>query len=105
VKPVRALLCAALLTLAGLPAWAQQVSRDDAAAMAQRQTGGRVLSVDQADAGGRPVWRVKVVTGSGDVRVVLIDMGGSSARDPGGNSARDTGGRSQRDGGARSQRY
>jgi uncharacterized membrane protein YkoI len=50
------------------------VSRDDAAAVAQRETGGRVLSVDRADAGGRAVWRVKVVTSRGDVRVVLVDV-------------------------------
>jgi uncharacterized membrane protein YkoI len=62
-----------LLAVAGLPAWAN-VSRDDAAAVVQRGTGGRVLSVERADAGGRPVWRVKVVTPRGDVRVVLVDV-------------------------------
>jgi uncharacterized membrane protein YkoI len=59
--------------VAGLPAWAA-VSRDDAAAVVQQQTGGRVLSVERTDAGGRPVWRVKVVTPRGDVRVVLVDV-------------------------------
>ena len=54
------------------PAWAA-VSRDAAAAIAQRASGGRVLSVEQADAGGRQVWRVKVLTPRGEVRVVLID--------------------------------
>lgn len=57
------------------PAWAD-VSRDEAAAMAARQTGGRVLSVDRAESGRGPVWRVKVVTPKGEVRVVLIDAGG-----------------------------
>lgn len=71
---IRSVLCAALLALAGLPAWAA-VSRDEAAMTAQRETGGRVLSVEQADVGGRPVWRVKVVTPRGDVRVVLVEMG------------------------------
>lgn len=79
MKPVRLLLCAVLLALSGLNAWAA-VSRDDAAAVAQRQTGGRVLSVEQADAGGRPVWRVKVVTPRGDVRVVLVDMASGQSR-------------------------
>jgi len=79
LKPVRLLLCAVLLALSGLNAWAA-VSRDDAAAVAQRQTGGRVLSVEQADAGGRPVWRVKVVTPRGDVRVVLVDMASGQSR-------------------------
>lgn len=71
----RKLLCALLLALAGLPAWAA-ASRDEAAAVAQRETGGRVLAVDQADAGGRPVWRVKVVTPRGEVRVILVEVTG-----------------------------
>jgi uncharacterized membrane protein YkoI len=65
------LLCALLLA-AALPAWAA-VSRDDAAAIAQQQTGGRVLAVERMDAGGRPAWRVKVVTPRGEVRVIVID--------------------------------
>ena len=78
---IRSVLCAALIALAGLPAWAA-VSRDEAAMVAQRETGGRVLSVEQADSGGRPVWRVKVVTPRGDVRVVLVEMnGGAGAGD------------------------
>ncbi len=64
-------VCAVLLALAA-PAWAD-VSRDQAAAAAQRQTGGRVLSVDKAESGRRTVWRVKVVTPRGEVRVVFID--------------------------------
>ncbi|HSW15861.1 MAG TPA: PepSY domain-containing protein [Ramlibacter sp.] len=75
----RKLLCIALLLTAGLPAWAQ-VSREAAAAMAQRDSGGRVLSVDRADSGGRAVWRVKVVTPRGDVRVVIVDAGGGGQR-------------------------
>jgi uncharacterized membrane protein YkoI len=67
-------LCAALVLLA-TAAWAD-MSRDDAAAAAQRATGGRVLSVDKADSGGRPAWRVKVVTPQGEVRVIMIDAGG-----------------------------
>ena len=72
IKPKFAkLLCTALLA-AALPVWAA-VSRDDAAAIAQQQTGGRVLAVERMDAGGRPAWRVKVVTPNGEVRVVVID--------------------------------
>lgn len=67
IKP----LCAVLLVVA-TSAWAD-LSRDDAAAAAQRMTSGRVLSVDQTNAGGRPAWRVKVVTAQGEVRVILID--------------------------------
>lgn len=73
MKAIRTLLCAALLAAAALPAVAA-VSRDDAAAVAQRETGGRVLAVERAEMGGRQVWRVKVVTPRGDVRVVLVDM-------------------------------
>ena len=69
---VRTLILAAALA-AVLPAWAD-VSRDDAAAIAQRVSQGRVLAVERAESGNRPVWRVKVVTPAGDVRVVLVDV-------------------------------
>ena len=65
------IVCALLLALAA-PAWAD-VSRDDAAAVAQRASGGRVLAVERSQVDQRPVWRVKVLTPSGDVRVILVD--------------------------------
>ncbi len=72
MKPL--LLClSCLLLVAATPAWAD-VSRDDAAAIAQRQTGGRVLSVERAERDGQAVWRVKVVTGQGEVKVIFIDV-------------------------------
>lgn len=64
-------LCALLIALA-TPAWAD-IGREEAAAAAQRVASGRVLSVDRTEASGRPVWRVKVLTGQGEVRVILID--------------------------------
>ena len=64
-------LITALMLALSLPAWAD-VSRDDAAAMAQQATGGRVLSVDQSQREGRLVWRVKLLTPRGEVIVVLI---------------------------------
>lgn len=67
----RSLCCAALVALAA-PAWAD-ISRDQAAAVAQRLGGGRVLSVEKAESGNRSVWRVKVITAQGEVRVILID--------------------------------
>ena len=71
----RRLLAGGLILLAvSTTAWAE-VSRDQAAAAAQRQTGGRVLSVDKTESGRRIVWRVKVVTPGGEVRVVFIDAG------------------------------
>jgi uncharacterized membrane protein YkoI len=71
MKSLRHILLLVLLA-ASAAAWAA-VSRDEAAAIAQRETGGRVLAVERADAGGRAVWRVKVVTPRGEVRVVRID--------------------------------
>jgi uncharacterized membrane protein YkoI len=71
MKLATLLLCVSLMT-AVAPAWAA-VSRDEAAAIAQRQTGGRVLSVERSDAGGRSVWRVKVLTKAGEVRVIMLD--------------------------------
>jgi len=67
VKP----LCALLIALAA-PAWAD-IGRDEAAAAAQRVAAGRVLSVDKTEADHRPVWRVKVLTSQGQVRVILVD--------------------------------
>ncbi len=64
-------LCAIFL-LASAPAWAE-VSREQAAAVAQQAGNGRVLSVDRANEGGRAVWRVKVLTARGEVRVILVD--------------------------------
>ena len=64
-------LCALLIVVAA-PAWAD-VSKDEAAAAAQRVATGRVLSVDKTEADRRPVWRVKVLTTKGEVRVILID--------------------------------
>lgn len=71
MKLLTTLITALMLTLS-LPAWAD-VSRDDAATIAQQATGGRVLAVDQTQRDGRPVWRVKLLTPQGEVIVVLID--------------------------------
>jgi uncharacterized membrane protein YkoI len=71
MKLLTALITALMLALS-LPAWAD-VSRDDAASMAQKASGGRVLSVDQVQREGRAVWRVKLLTPQGEVIVVLID--------------------------------
>jgi uncharacterized membrane protein YkoI len=67
LKPV----CAVLIVLA-TPAWAD-ISRDEVAAAAQRVSDGRVLSVEKAESGRRPVWRVKILTEKGEVWVILID--------------------------------
>ena len=72
MKLISALLCSVLMVLAA-PAWAD-TSRDDAAAIAQRVSGARVLSVERSERGGHAVWRVKLVTPRGEVRVILIDV-------------------------------
>lgn len=64
-------LCALLIALA-TPAWAD-IGRDEAAVAAQRQSQGRVLSVEKSESDRRPVWRVKIVTPQGEVRVILVD--------------------------------
>lgn len=72
MKFLTALTTALLMTLT-LPAWSD-VSRDAAAAAAQNSSGGRVLAVDRIDHGGRAVWRVKVLTKQGEVKVILVDV-------------------------------
>jgi uncharacterized membrane protein YkoI len=71
MKFLTALTTALLMTLT-LPAWAE-VNRDEAAATVQRASGGRVLAVDKTDRDGRAVWRVKVLTANGEVKVILVD--------------------------------
>jgi len=71
MKLFSCLLCALLMAL-GSAAWAD-VSRDQAVVAAQQASGGRVLSVEKAERDGRPVWRVKVLSAQGEVKVILID--------------------------------
>lgn len=72
MKSSTALIRALLLLALALPAWAD-VGRDEAAAAAQQLSGGRVLAVEKAERAGRPVWRVKVLTPQGEVKMLLID--------------------------------
>jgi len=69
----------ALLLAVSTPVWAD-VGREEAAAIAQKATSGRVLAIDQVQRDGRAAWRVKVVTPQGEVRVVLIDVTSGRAR-------------------------
>lgn len=62
----------AFFPLLAAPAGAE-LTRHEAAASAQRAGGGRVLSVGEAESARGAVWRVKVVTDAGEVRVMLID--------------------------------
>ena len=78
MKVFSKLLCATLLVASNL-AWAN-LSRDDAAAVAQRASGGRVLSVEKSESSSQPVWRVKVVTAAGEVRVIQVDVATGQVR-------------------------
>jgi uncharacterized membrane protein YkoI len=84
---VRLLIVSAVLA-SGLPmtayAWAAGdlvaqhngqtgVTLNEAVQQVQRETGGRVLSADTIKQNGRMVHRIKVLTPSGQVRVVMID--------------------------------
>lgn len=62
----------ALLIVLATPAWAD-ISRDQAVVAAQRVASGRVLSADRTEADRRAVWRVKLLSAQGEVRVILID--------------------------------
>lgn len=52
------------------------VSLNQAVQQVQRETGGRVLSAETVNQGGRSVHRIKVLTPSGQVRVMTIDARG-----------------------------
>ncbi len=68
---------AALRSLSAPPALQhvadRQISVGDAARIAQREVGGRVLAAERATDGGRPVVRVKLLTPRGVVRVITVD--------------------------------
>lgn len=51
----------------------RQISVQQAAQIAQRTVGGRVLAAEPDNLGGRPVVRVKLLTRDGVVRVVVVD--------------------------------
>jgi len=55
---------------------ARGTSLNEAVQQVQQQTGGRVLSAETVNQGGRRVHRIKVLTPSGQVRVVTVDAGG-----------------------------
>lgn len=51
----------------------QGISLEDAVAMIQAQTGGRILSAEAINNDGRVVYRIKVLTSSGRVSVYHVD--------------------------------
>ncbi|NML47492.1 PepSY domain-containing protein [Ramlibacter sp. G-1-2-2] len=64
-----------------LPAAWAAVSRDEAVSLAQRTAPGRVLAVEHGiDLENKVVWRVRVLSAAGEMRVVVIDADTGKAR-------------------------
>ncbi|MCK9367113.1 MAG: hypothetical protein M0P72_08195 [Metallibacterium scheffleri] len=75
MPPIRILLVPALMMLAGLAHAADKsvITLDQAVAKVQRETGGKVLAADSIRVGRREViYRIKVITPAGVVKVVQI---------------------------------
>lgn len=65
-------LCALVLALAAGTADARELSAQEAVAKVQQETSGKVLSVQTLMQGKRKVYRIKVLTSDGQVRVVQV---------------------------------
>lgn len=52
---------------------APRLSLNEAAEMVQRQSGGRILAAQNVLNGGRPSYRIKMLSRQGEVRVVFVD--------------------------------
>lgn len=63
---------ALVLMFALCAAHAREVSAQEAVAQVQRDTNGKVLSVQTLNIGKRKVYRIKVLTRDGQVRVVQV---------------------------------
>ena len=59
-------------SVCALPATAREITAQEAVSQAQRETDGKVLSVQTLTVGKRKVFRVKVLTKDGQVRVIQI---------------------------------
>ena len=70
---VRASIAACVLAVFAISAQARELSVQEAVAQVQRDTnGGKVLSVQTLTIGKRKVYRIKVLTRDGQVRVMQI---------------------------------
>jgi uncharacterized membrane protein YkoI len=67
-----ALLCALALAFAATGAGARELTAQEAVAKVQQETSGKVLSVQTLMQGKRKVYRIKVLTSDGQVRVVQV---------------------------------
>jgi hypothetical protein len=61
-----------LALLAPLPVLAREISAQEAVAKVQQETQGKVLSVQTLTQGKRKIYRIKVLTREGLVRVVQV---------------------------------
>lgn len=68
------ILLVALLGLGSPPAFAA-MTLDQAVRIVKRQTDGRILSADTVRRGNHVLYRIKVLTRDGHVRVITIDGG------------------------------
>ena len=50
-----------------------RLSLNDATELVQKRTGGRVLAAQEVREQGRQMYRIKVLTRQGEVRIVLVD--------------------------------
>lgn len=51
----------------------QELSAREAAALVQRRTGAQVLGAERVETRGRRMYRIKVLTRSGHVRIIWVD--------------------------------
>jgi uncharacterized membrane protein YkoI len=65
-------LCALALALSAATAGARELTTQEAVAKVQQETSGKVLSVQTLMQGKRKVYRIKVLTLDGQVRVVQV---------------------------------
>lgn len=79
LQPFLRTMLLAVLALTPLCAVAQAADANAAAQQAASATGGRVLDVQSASAGGQPVYVVRVLLPDGRVKVVRIDGATSGA--------------------------
>jgi uncharacterized membrane protein YkoI len=64
-------LCLAAF-LAAPPAWAAALTLQDAVAKVERETHGKVLSAETKHNGRQTIYRIKVLTHDGQVRVIEV---------------------------------
>ncbi|HEX6834014.1 MAG TPA: hypothetical protein VF132_10820 [Rudaea sp.] len=73
MKPLRRYAIAALLTAGfGVSAGAATLTLQEAVAKVERETAGKVLSAETKHTGRQTIYRIKVLTRSGQVRVVEV---------------------------------